>query len=46
MLAVITGATKGLGKAIAEIFAKNQFDLAICSRSQSDLEQPQTPRTK
>lgn len=42
MLAVITGATKGLGKAIAETFAKNQFDLAICSRNQSDLEQFKT----
>ena len=38
MLAVITGATKGLGKAIAETFARNQFDLAVCSRSYSDRE--------
>jgi short-subunit dehydrogenase len=42
MLAVITGATKGLGKAIAETFARNQFDLAVCSRSYSDLEQFKT----
>jgi short-subunit dehydrogenase len=36
--AVITGATKGLGRAIAEIFAANQFDLCVCARTESDLE--------
>ena len=35
---VITGATKGIGRAIAEKFAENGFDLAICSRTQADLE--------
>ncbi|HHH49983.1 MAG TPA: SDR family oxidoreductase [Saprospiraceae bacterium] len=35
---VITGATKGLGRAIAETFAKEGFDQAICARSQKDLE--------
>lgn len=36
--AVITGATKGLGRAIAEIFAQNGFDLCVCARTKSDLE--------
>jgi len=35
---VITGATKGIGLAIAHIFAKEGFDLAVCSRNISDLE--------
>lgn len=38
MKAVITGATKGIGRAIAEAFAKEGFDLAICSRHQLELE--------
>lgn len=37
MTAVITGATKGIGKAIAERFAAAGFDLMITARSQSDL---------
>jgi short-subunit dehydrogenase len=36
--AVITGATKGLGRAIAEIFARNGFDLCVCARTEADLE--------
>ncbi len=35
---VITGGTKGLGRAIAEIFAENQFDVCVCARTESDLE--------
>lgn len=35
---VVTGATKGLGRAIAEIFAENGFDLCVCARTESDLE--------
>jgi len=34
---VITGATKGIGRAIAEKFAKEGWDLAICARSEEDL---------
>lgn len=34
---VITGATKGIGKAIAQRFAKEGFNLAICSRNTDDL---------
>lgn len=41
-LAVITGGTKGIGKAIAEIFIKNGFDLAICSRTIKDLTELKT----
>lgn len=35
--AVITGATKGIGRAIAEALATEGYDLAVCSRSESDL---------
>lgn len=38
MNAVITGATKGIGKAIADLFASRGITLYICSRSQSDLD--------
>jgi short-subunit dehydrogenase len=34
---VITGATKGIGRAIAEKFAKEGWDLASCARNQEDL---------
>ncbi|MCS7037015.1 MAG: SDR family oxidoreductase [Saprospiraceae bacterium] len=36
-VAVISGATKGLGRAIAERFAQNGFDLAVCARTAADL---------
>lgn len=35
--AIITGATKGIGKAIADIFINNGFDIAICARNEKDL---------
>lgn len=34
---VITGASKGLGKAIAEKFAANGYSLFLCARTESDL---------
>jgi len=38
MNAVITGGTKGMGLAIAEIFAANGFEIAVTARTQSDLD--------
>lgn len=35
--AIITGATKGIGKAIADKLIANGFDIAICARTLSDL---------
>lgn len=35
---VITGATKGIGKAIAVKFAQKGFNLALCARTSEDLE--------
>ncbi|MCH2046215.1 MAG: SDR family oxidoreductase [Saprospiraceae bacterium] len=42
MKAVITGATKGIGRAITNIFFDNGFDVAICARTTADLEAFQT----
>lgn len=36
---IVTGATKGIGRAVTEIFAKNGYNVAICARTASDLEQ-------
>jgi 3-hydroxy acid dehydrogenase/malonic semialdehyde reductase len=35
----ITGATSGIGKATAELFAKHNFDLVLCGRRQERLDQ-------
>lgn len=37
MKAVITGATKGIGRAVTLRLAQEGFDVAICARSQDDL---------
>jgi len=37
-LIVVTGATKGIGRAIAERFAEAGFDVAVCARRSEDLE--------
>jgi short-subunit dehydrogenase len=37
MTIVITGASKGIGRAIAEIFAANGYDLFLCSRNEIAL---------
>jgi NADP-dependent 3-hydroxy acid dehydrogenase YdfG len=39
MIALITGVTSGIGKASAEIFAKNHYDLIITGRRKDRLEQ-------
>ncbi len=39
--AVITGATQGIGKAISEKLLAEGFDIAICARTQKDLQQLQ-----
>lgn len=36
--ALITGATKGIGRAIAELLADEGCDVAICSRTQADVD--------
>lgn len=37
MRIIVTGATKGIGRAITEIFATKGFDVAICARDESAL---------
>ena len=37
MITVISGGTKGIGRAIAEAFAQNQSDLVLCARDLDDL---------
>ncbi len=38
-IAVITGATKGIGRAISEKFWLLGYSIAVCARSEADLEQ-------
>ncbi len=38
-IAVITGATKGIGKAITEHLLQQQFDVVVCARTEADLQQ-------
>ena len=37
MTVVITGASKGIGKAVAEIFAAHGYDLFLCARGEATL---------
>src|SRR5689334_20349168 len=37
MNAVITGASRGIGKAVAQVFALHGYDLYLCSRDESRL---------
>ena len=36
--AVVTGATRGIGRAIAELLADEGVDLAICARNQEEVD--------
>lgn len=38
-LIVVTGGTKGIGRAIVELFASHGFDIAVCARDATDLQQ-------
>lgn len=40
-IALITGASKGIGKALAEVFAKNGYTLLLVARNEMQLEQLQ-----
>ncbi len=52
MFAIITGASKGIGKAVAEKLAAEGFDVAICARNAQPLEETasairrQSPKVK
>ncbi|HLF63423.1 MAG TPA: SDR family oxidoreductase [Saprospiraceae bacterium] len=39
MNAIITGATKGIGRALAETMWREGYSLAVCARSKKDLEE-------
>ena len=36
-LIAVTGGTKGIGRAIVEIFGREKFDIITCSRTLADL---------
>ena len=46
MNVIITGATKGIGKAIAIAFAKEGYNLVLCSRTATDLDTLQADLSK
>lgn len=39
MIVVITGATKGIGRAIAEKFAADGNNMVVCARTEGDLQE-------
>jgi short-subunit dehydrogenase len=45
-LIVVTGGTKGIGRAIIERFAKENFDVATCARNAMELEELSTQLDK
>jgi len=46
MNAVISGGTKGIGKAIIDLLSSNGVNIAVCSRNQEDLEALKTELLK
>jgi short-subunit dehydrogenase len=44
--AIVTGATQGIGKAITEKFLSEGFSVAICARTQKDLDEVKTELEK
>ncbi|SKB86827.1 SDR family NAD(P)-dependent oxidoreductase [Daejeonella lutea] len=38
MNAIVTGATKGIGKALVELLAANNFNVALCARNSAEIE--------
>jgi short-subunit dehydrogenase len=45
-LIVVTGGTKGIGRAVIERFARENFDVATCARNQKELEELSTQLDK
>ena len=43
---VVTGATKGIGRAICQKFAKSGFNIGLCARNEKDLEEFSKELTK
>jgi short-subunit dehydrogenase len=37
-LLVVTGGTKGIGRSIIHLFARNGFDIVTCARNEKDLQ--------
>ena len=37
MNVIITGASKGIGKAVAQVFAAHRYNLVLCSRNEHQL---------
>lgn len=38
-VAIVTGSTKGIGKSISMLLAKNGFNVVVCSRNQKHVDE-------